>query len=88
MIGDLERGRTLAGYCSQEQKFVYIFWPYEQKAPEPVRVWDAKTGATLELYKCPDDDGLFLPITDVTQIKYCPRCHHEGVEAEPYANAD
>ena len=80
-IGRGMRFDQVSGYCEHDKKFVFVTWNIGDKAPEPVRVWNTALGRFIELYKCPNDGDLFMPIPDIKQLKYCPKYHQPTLEA-------
>ena len=71
----------ITGFCVDSMKFVYLQWKRGEKKPEPAaRIWDSTTGKKIDLYKCPDGDGLFMPLlfaqpdAEGPGFDRCPKC--------------
>ena len=75
--GVMVRG-MISGACGTCRKLVTITWDWKKdKAPEPYEtIWDAGSGRTLKVFKCPQCKGPFVEIEDPkTDLRFCPRCH-------------
>lgn len=84
VVGGGRLFEQITGYCPGDKKFVSITWKRDEKKPAPMaRVWDASTGKTIDLYKCPDCGKPFIALevkdTDVDGpgFDHCPRCGHK-----------
>ncbi len=89
----------IMGYCRGCKKFVDLCWGREgapeellkdaklPPKPKPLgELWDAKTGAILNVYACPQCKGPFAEIRSPEQLTHCPDCNHDGFavdESEP-----
>lgn len=55
------------------KKFVYLSWRRDEKRPEPaMKIWDHRTGETIELYKFPDAEHPLPVIPSIEAMKVCP----------------
>jgi hypothetical protein len=70
------------GYCAHCAQFVSVRWKRGEKGPEPVKVWDAATGGTFLLQKCPKCSGLFTVIPGIAALKHCPKCNQATIESK------
>jgi len=64
-----------SGYCLHCKDFVSISWGREKKQPQPLKVWNPATGKVMLLYKCPKCQNPFLPVEEIENLKYCPKCN-------------
>jgi hypothetical protein len=88
----------ITGYCVKEKKFVYLTWGRQgapappgfkgSPPPEPMMVWNATTGETIRLYKCPSCGQPFLPIALMQDLRYCPKCNRPSLECQPVGAYD
>ena len=70
----------VTGYCVRDNKFVHLMWRRSEKAPDPLKLFNAQTGEIMEMYRCPDCGDPFLPIKEAQDFKYCPKCHRPSIE--------
>lgn len=55
------------------KQFVYLSWPRDGKAPEPVgQIWDHRTGETIALYQFPGVKHPLPIIPSMEAMKVCP----------------
>ena len=60
-------------YDPISKAFVYLQWPRDGKAPQPVgKIWDHRTGETLDLYKFPAVNHPLPVIPSIKAMKVCP----------------
>lgn len=88
--GIMVRG-MISGACGTCRRIVTISWDWKKdKAPEPSEtLWDAASGRTFKVFKCPDCKGPFIQIEDAkTDLRFCPRCHKPGLKVEKDAIVD
>ena len=70
----------ITGYCVACGKFVYLTWRRRENPPLPsAKIWNPLTGEIELLYPCPDCKNSFLPINNINQLKYCPKCKKKTI---------
>lgn len=85
----------IMGYCANCGDFVYLTWKSRErepdgsfsnealKGPDPVaEIWDLSTKEPAPLYKCIKCSQPFIPIKNIENIKYCPKCKQPSLKVE------
>jgi hypothetical protein len=64
----------ITGYCIATAKFVSLSWKRQESPPQPVQVWDPRSGETLSLYPVKECPAPVAPIRHVEELRNLPPC--------------
>ncbi len=81
-IGGGRMFEEASGYCTKCAKSVSVTWPRGEKPKAAaVRFWDAITGRVRELFRCKTCQEPFVRITQIEELKHCPKCGKASLKA-------
>ena len=85
----------IVGYCMNCNDFVCLQWESRKlmpdgsfseqtlKGPEPIDwVWDLSGEKPRAIYRCPKCGKPFMAITNIEDLKYCPKCKQSSLQIE------
>ena len=85
----------IVGYCMNCNDFVCIQWESRKlmpdgsfseqtlKGPEPIGwVWGLSSEKPKAIYRCPKCGKPFTAITNIEDLKYCPKCKQPSLHIE------
>lgn len=71
-----------SGVCGKCEKIVSATWKRGSgKKPRLHAVWDALTGKTRQVVRCPGCRGGFVEIESIEEFRHCPKCQRPSIRS-------